>query len=342
MKLPKSEVLEKLRMSLRLLGRDHNTITSYCATAGHFYDFVQRQPKGRTIEQLAEGYLTLRVKRDDIAASTQNAELAALNALFAAFGRKLGNVNALRAKRPQYARHCPTTPELMALLGELTDTAQVPARLMALLMAATGLRISECLGARLKDFRREEEKLHLVVRDPKQAHDRWVPIPEMLWDALRNQVRFARRVFEQDQARAEPLPIAMPNALARKYPRAAHSIGWMYLFPSPNPQRHPETKQMMRWHQPPGDVQHAFARACDKLETAGRLIARITPHHLRHWYGTHFAGDLRDLQELMGHRSIETTALYRHPQLERAVSPLVQLAPQITISTPAGRDALAI
>lgn len=37
MKLPKSDVLEKLRVSLRLLGRDHNTIESYTRTAGHFY-----------------------------------------------------------------------------------------------------------------------------------------------------------------------------------------------------------------------------------------------------------------------------------------------------------------
>lgn len=332
MKLPKDEVVKKLAVSLRLLGRDRNTIETYTRTAGKFYDFVRAQPAGRTSEQLAEAYLTLRVTRDNVAASTQNHDLAALNALFAAFGRKLGNVDALRAKRPQFARHCPTTPEVMALFGALHDTPEVPARLVALFLAATGLRISEAIGARLKDLRREGEKLHLVVRDPKQAHDRRVMIPPMLWPALRAQAGHARRVFTQDQARAEPLPLSVPGGLARKYPRAPHSIGWMFLFPSPGPQRHPDSKAPMRWHLPDYEVQHAFSSACDTLESAGKLFARITPHHLRHWYGTHFAGDLRDLQELMGHRSIETTALYRHPQLDRAVSPLEQFAPQLAIA----------
>jgi hypothetical protein len=100
MKLPKTEVLKKLEVSLRLLGRDRNTVTSYCRTAGHFYDYVRAQPSGRTSEQLAEGYLTLRVTRDNVSAVTQNHDLAALNALFAAFGRKLGNVDALRAVSP--------------------------------------------------------------------------------------------------------------------------------------------------------------------------------------------------------------------------------------------------
>lgn len=39
MKLPKDEVSKKLAVSLRLLGRDRNTIETYTRTAGKFYDF---------------------------------------------------------------------------------------------------------------------------------------------------------------------------------------------------------------------------------------------------------------------------------------------------------------
>ena len=322
----KAEVLERLALSLRLLGRDPNTLESYGRTAGKYYDFSLTCPREWTSERIAEAYLSQRVTRDDVSASTQNHDLEAINALYASVGKKLGNVDALRAKRPQYARHCPTTAEFLALVGELHDTPAAPVRLVALYLAACGLRINEALEARLKDFRREGDQLHFVVRDPKQAHDRWVPIPAMLWRALRQQANYARLVFRSDNARRAPLPLQTPRALAKKYPRAPHTIGWAFLFPSPNPMNHPVTGQPVRWHLPDYDVQHAFSRACDRLEAAGRIFARLTPHHLRHWYGTHFAGDIRDLQELMGHRSIETTAIYRHPQLDRAVSPLAALA----------------
>jgi integrase len=82
---------------------------------------------------------------------------------------------------------------------------------------------------------------------------------------------------------------------------------------------------MVRWHIPDWTVQQAVASACDTLERAGRIHARITPHCLRHWYGTHFQGDIRDLQAMLGHKSLETTQTYRHPHLDRVRSPILEL-----------------
>ena len=49
---------------------------------------------------------------------------------------------------------------------------------------------------------------------------------------------------------------------------------------------------------------------------------KVTPHTFRHSFGTHIweeSGDVRLTQHLMGHASINTTAIYTHvtPRKER-------------------------
>lgn len=324
----KEQVTARLTHYLRLRGRDFKTVRAYCATARRYYDYSLTCPAAWTSEQKAEAYLTHRVMRDHVSTSTQNSELAALNALYESRGLKLGNIDALRAKRPRYERHCPTHAEVRALLATLHDTPAIPARFIATWLASMGLRVGEGLEIRLKDIRRHpDQSIRVVLRAPKHGHDRVVVVPPPLHDTLRTQVEHARRVFTQDQARQHPLPLQIPHALARKYPRSPYTIGWAFLFPSILPMRHPDTGALVRWHLPDWTIQQAFAAACNTLESTGQIHARITPHHLRHWYATHFQGDIRDLQAMLGHKSLETTQTYRHPHLDRVQSPILQLLP---------------
>ncbi|MBI9015995.1 MAG: tyrosine recombinase XerD [Phycisphaerae bacterium] len=59
----------------------------------------------------------------------------------------------------------------------------------------------------------------------------------------------------------------------------------------------------------------AVWRIVKKAATAAGLVGYVTPHTLRHCFGTHLlqgGADLRSVQEMLGHADVTTTQIYTH------------------------------
>ena len=123
-------------------------------------------------------------------------------------------INAVRAKKPKRLPTVMTKEETMEVIGVLSGTHL----LMARLLYGSGLRLMECIRLRVKDvdFRVNQ----IVVRDGKGAQDRITAFAESLKPDLKEHLARVRKSHEKDLENGHG-SVYLPNALARKYPNAS-------------------------------------------------------------------------------------------------------------------------
>jgi len=150
----------------------------------------------------------------------------------------------------------------------------------------TGLRASEVVALKVGDV--DSERMTLRVERGKGSKDRYAMLSPVLLERLRTWWRFAR-----GQGR-------MLDG------------GW--LFPGMNPIESLSTRQLNR-----------IVRSAAE---AAQIDKRVSMHTLRHSFATHLLEqkvDIRVIQVLLGHKKLETTALYAQVAtdlLREVVSPL--------------------
>jgi integrase len=156
-----------------------------------------------------------------VSASTQNQALAALVFLYRdVLGRDPGWMDGIvRARRPKRLPVVLTRAEVERLLAGLRG----PRWLMGTLLYGSGLRLIECLRLRVKDldFSRHE----IVVREGKGNKDRVTMLPRAVEPPLLAHLERVRQVHVAD-LRAGFGRVALPDALAMKYPNAAQDWTW--------------------------------------------------------------------------------------------------------------------
>ncbi len=221
-----------------------------------------------------EAFLTDLAVRRGVASSTQNQALNAIIFLYRhVLKHEIGKISAARAKRGRRMPVVLTRAEVARVLQQLQGVNL----LMAELMYGSGLRLLECGRLRVKDA--DLERRQLVVRQGKGDKDRVVMLPGLVLQRLREQLARRESIHDRD-LRGGFGWIELPGALGRKTPRDAVSLAWQFVFASRRLCRHCESGHMMR---------HSFAT-----------------HLLELGY------DVRTVQRLLGHRSLDTTMIYTH------------------------------
>lgn len=103
----------------------------------------------------------------------------------------------------------------------------------------------------------------------------------------------------------------LPGTLEHKYPKAAESLGWQFVFPFSVCRPWGQSGRLARWHVSPATIQRAFRQA---VVRAG-ILKHATVHTLRHSFATQLLAsgtDIRTIQLLLGHRNLQTTMIYTH------------------------------
>jgi len=298
-------LLDQVRDTLRLKHYSYRTEQAYVGWTTRYVLFhCKRHPNEMGAPEV-EAFLTHLAVEEHVAASTQNQAFSALLFLYREVLHKdLGPVDALRAKRPKRLPTVLTQEETRRLLGQLSGTQG----LMAKLLYGGGLRLLECLRLRVKDL--EFERRAIVVRDGKGEQDRVTILPDSLIAPLQEHLLRVKRLHEEDLTRGNGA-VYLPDALERKYPNANREWGWQYVFPSDRLSVDPRSGAVRRHHLDESGLQKAVRQAAQR---AG-IVKPVGPHTLRHCFATHLLEnhyDIRTVQELLGHKDVKTTMIYTH------------------------------
>jgi site-specific recombinase XerD len=318
----KEQEMKKLGDKIRAKGYSLETERSYIPAVSKFIDFICSQPwsPDATPEKKVEAYLT-QVARTGAASSTQNAKFHAILFYYREVRKTpLKDVDALRSKTGEHKRQSPSREDTGKILMAVSDAGGYPTRLICHLLYACGLRVTEALSIRIKDLDLDAGRLVIVGGKGKQ--DRFINLPASIIPRLAQQVRSAETL--QKRSIMEGVPVKLPHLYAKKNPQAQFQRRWFWLFPQCQPCVDPRGGGRVWWHCLPSTVRRAMRTANRRAGTEG-----ITPHCLRHAWATHAHADgahMRDLQEVLGHKNIETTARYVRPDPERVPSPFERLS----------------
>ena len=291
-----NQFLEHLRYERNV---SEHTLRNYASDLEQFYDYLEpadaqtgkrKEPDIQQIDHLTirEWLATLhsaRKKKTSVAR-----KLAALRTFFQFLVRE-GVVELNPAKLVSTPRREKKLPKHLSVedafrfieTPDLETDLGKRDRAMLELTYATGVRVSELTTLSLGDI---DFKNKLILVKGKRRKDRIVPFGDPAHEALKSYLNVRDKFLD-----SAPESERDEDALFLNYQGTritTRSVGRMV---------------------------EKYIRICAGMHD-------ISPHALRHSFATHLldsGADLRDIQELLGHARLSTTAIYTHVSMEKLI-----------------------
>ncbi len=300
-------LLEKMRGAIRVRQYSLRTEQTYLQWIRRFVRFHNgRHPRDMGKQQV-EDFLTWLAVHRSVSPSTQNQALQAILFLY----HHVLEVelpwldDVVRAKPKRRIPVVLSVKEVLSLLEHCSGEARLPASLMY----GAGLRALECLRLRVGDLDFSRRTVRVLAG--KGGKDRVTVLPDRLIEPLNMQIAWARSMHNRD-LQSGLGEAKLPASLQNKLGKSTQRFHWQYLFPSMQVSEDPRAPgQFFRWHVHPSTARKAITLAALK---AG-IQKRVSCHTLRHSFATHLlesGTDIRTIQSLLGHSSVNTTMIYTH------------------------------
>ena len=276
--------MEVVEDFIEYLRRERNfsehTLRGYRRDLEDFFDVVKKAPE--EVAELDVSRFVFRLSRRGLSPRTISRKLSALRSFFK-FLKRAGIVRsnpALAVRNPKVGRHLPSYLSYEEMEALFRACESQRERAILELLYATGMRISELCSLDLQDL--DIAGMRVRVRG-KGKRERILFFGEGAKQALVEYIRGERaKILSRLKNRTDA------------------------LFLTPRGRITPVTVRRM----------------LKKLALKAGLSKDVYPHLVRHTFATHLLEDgldLRSVQELLGHKNIETTEVYTHVSIRRLV-----------------------
>jgi integron integrase len=306
-----SKILSEMRQAIRIKHYSYRTERSYMEWVEKFIDYLSHTKKKNVHTTALDSgdvrdFLSYLALTKRVSASTQNQAFNSLLFLFKdVLKRELGDLSkTVRAKRGQRLPVVLSPEEVQEMFKNVKGLNLITIQLLY----GSGLRLMELARLRVKDI--DFDSNLIFVRASKGDKDRATILPQTIKDKLKIHIKEVKKLHDKDLAGGHG-EVYLPDALERKYPNAAKEWGWQYIFPASKLSVDPRSGKIRRHHISEKTIQNAVREAVEK---AG-IVKHASVHTLRHSFATHLlmnGVNIREIQNLLGHRHLETTMIYTH------------------------------